>query len=115
SGVSQVLRGDEPMGLVRAFLYAGAQSVLVTLWQVEDTSARLLMERFYRALLAGGMTADPASALHQAQRELRELTRAELGAVLDGWSSNTSEHPFADPVYWAAYIVVGAAPASTSI
>ncbi|MCB0035729.1 MAG: CHAT domain-containing protein, partial [Anaerolineales bacterium] len=36
TGVSRVLRGDEPMGLVRAFLYAGARSVLVSQWPVED-------------------------------------------------------------------------------
>jgi hypothetical protein len=52
SGVSLVLRGDEPLGLVRSFLGAGARAVLVTLWPVEDTSARLLMERLYDELLA---------------------------------------------------------------
>lgn len=97
SGVSQVLRGDEPMGLVRALLYAGARAVLVTLWQVEDTSARLLMEHFYTSLLQQGTRADPAAALRDAQHYLREQV------------------PYAEPEFWAAYVVVGGmAPVSIS-
>jgi CHAT domain-containing protein len=113
SGVSRVLRGDEPMGLVRAFLSAGARAVLVTLWPVEDISARLLMERFYRALLANG---DPAAALHEAQRALRELTLAGAREILVGWGEEVADmpaedsaQPYADPAFWGAYALVGAA------
>jgi CHAT domain-containing protein len=113
SGVSRVLRGDEPMGLVRAFLSAGARAVLVTLWPVEDISARILMERFYRALLVDG---DPAAALHEAQRALRDLTLAEAREVLAGWGEDVADmpaedaaQPYADPAFWAAYALIGAA------
>jgi CHAT domain-containing protein len=112
SGVSRVLRGDEPMGLVRAFLSAGAHAVLVTLWPVEDISARILMERFYRALLADG---DPAAALHKAQRALRHLTLAEAREILAGWGEDVADmpaedatQPYADPAFWAAYALIGA-------
>ena len=99
SGVSQIARGDEPLGLVRAFLLAGARAVLVTLWPVEDSSARLLMEHFYRALLARGDSADAAAALRTAQQLLRAYR------LPDG------SQPYAEPAFWAAYIVVGRAGA----
>jgi CHAT domain-containing protein/tetratricopeptide (TPR) repeat protein len=108
SGVSRVLRGDEPFGLVRAFMSAGARAVLVTLWEVEDISARLLMERFYQELPARG----PAGALREAQRYLRGLSAAtareclaESGAPHQ-IADPDDECPFADPAHWAAYVLV---------
>jgi CHAT domain-containing protein/tetratricopeptide (TPR) repeat protein len=114
SGVSRVLRGDEPLGLVRAFLSAGARAVLVTLWPVEDSSARLLMERFYQALQVEAAS-DPAAALQIAQRYLRGLTLAEARDVLAGWGEDVADiasddlatRPYADPAFWAAYVLVG--------
>jgi CHAT domain-containing protein len=113
SGISRVLRGDEPMGLVRAFLSAGARAVLVTLWPVEDSSARMLMEHFYSALLAGS---DPSAALREAQLTLRDLTLAEARDILAGWGEEVADMPaedsalpYADPAFWGAYALVGAA------
>lgn len=94
SGVSRVLRGDEPMGLVRAFLVAGARAVLVTLWQVEDESARVLMEHMYRTLVAQGKETDPAAALRKAQLALRQYVRPD------------GTRPFAMPQFWAPYALV---------
>ncbi|HVA88642.1 MAG TPA: CHAT domain-containing protein, partial [Chloroflexota bacterium] len=45
--------GDELMGLSRAFLYAGAPALVLSLWKVEDRSTSILMERFYLGLAAG--------------------------------------------------------------
>jgi CHAT domain-containing protein len=114
SGVSRVLRGDEPMGLVRAFLSAGARAVLVTLWPVEDSSARLLMERFYLAMQAE-TACDPAAALQIAQSYLRGLTLAQARDILAGWGEEVADitpnesaaRPYADPAFWAAYVLVG--------
>lgn len=113
SGVSHVLRGDEPMGLVRAFLSAGARTVLVTLWPVEDSSARLLMERFYNALQSE-TRGDAAAALQIAQHYLRNLTSSEVRAIWESWGEpdatlvvEDSVRPFADPAFWAAYVLVG--------
>jgi CHAT domain-containing protein len=55
-------------GLPRAFLYAGAARVLVSLWAVDDQSTRDLMVLFYRGLFQG---LPPARALQEAQRTLR--------------------------------------------
>jgi tetratricopeptide (TPR) repeat protein len=95
SGLSRVLRGDEPLGLVRAFLGAGARTVLVTLWPVEDHSARLLMRAFYRTLLSSPERFDPAAALRTAQLALRNH-RAADGSL-----------PYVDPAFWAPYVLIG--------
>jgi CHAT domain-containing protein len=78
--------GDEFVGLTRAFLSAGGDNVLASLWAVNDESTRMLMVRFYRHLLESG----PAEALAQAQRELRQ-----------------SAPRYRDPYYWAAFVMVG--------
>ena len=106
SGLSRVRRGDELMGLVRAFMVAGAPAVLATLWRVDERSTRLLMERFYREALAG---ASFAQALHSAQLYLRNMSRAEalelLGKNAD--RANWPDKPFTDPFYWAPFVLIG--------
>lgn len=61
--------GDMALALAGAFLCAGARAVLASLWPVDDTATRLLMEHFY-AVLADG--AAPAIALHVAQHLIRD-------------------------------------------
>jgi tetratricopeptide (TPR) repeat protein len=111
TGVSHILRGDEPLGLVRAFLAAGARAALVTQWPVADLPTFLLMGQFYR-LLRDVTPGDPAAALHAAQRWLRDLTAAEARRVLAVMAVSDvdlpeGERPFADPQHWAGFIMVG--------
>ncbi|MBA3468385.1 MAG: CHAT domain-containing protein [Herpetosiphonaceae bacterium] len=113
SGVSRVLRGDEPLGLVRALLGAGARAVLVTLWPVEDTSARLLMECFYRRLLDQPANRNLSATLQAAQRELRTMAGAEVRDRLGGAQLVQSgldpeaACPYAEPFFWAGYVLIG--------
>jgi CHAT domain-containing protein len=116
TGVSQVQRGDEPMGLVRAFLAAGAGAVLVSQWAVADWPTLLLMRRFYQEMMAG---AEAAVALHSAQCWLQTVTAVELqtitaeipGGVAEAanWLAGKGEgvRPFAHPRFWAAFVLVG--------
>jgi len=118
---SGLLRGDEPMGLVRAFLVVGSRAALVTQWPVQDLSTFLLMRRFYGELLRQ-RACDPAAALHAAQLWLRGLTSrqarlwvkrlARAGAapaIFDGLERDASDsRPYADPRHWAAFVLVGA-------
>jgi CHAT domain-containing protein/tetratricopeptide (TPR) repeat protein len=77
--------GDDWVGLVQGFLYAGAGNVVATLWPVADVATARLMERFYRELAAGRSEAE---ALALAQRvAVREPDTA---------------HPF----YWAGFTLV---------
>lgn len=87
TGVSENRPGDELMGLVRAFLYAGASSTLASLWGVDDEATQHLMIRFYGLLLDKGLS--KAQALQQAQMEVRAIA---------GWS-----HLY----YWAPFVLIG--------
>ncbi|MFI9550940.1 CHAT domain-containing protein [Nonomuraea endophytica] len=75
SGVNARRPGDELVGLTRSLIYAGAASVLVTLWAVDELSTSLLMADFYRELAAG---AGKAVALQRAQNTLRSITGDEV-------------------------------------
>ena len=120
TGVSHILRGDEPLGLVRAFLYAGARAALVSLWPVEDLPTFLLMQRFYQALSAQ-RAPDPAEALRDAQDWLRTLSadaarnlaRLASDSLPDTFNSldkmDADSRPFAAPRHWAAFLIVGGA------
>lgn len=112
SGTSKVLRGDEPMGLVRAFLAVGARAVLVTQWEVDDLATFLLMRHFYTLLQDDSLHF--AVALKRSQRWLRHATRTELRALLadagitdPATLPDDSLTPYAHPRYWAAFILIG--------
>jgi len=95
--------GDEYMGLVSGFLFAGAHNVLAALWRVEDASTRLLMEDFYQGL-AGGLS--PTLALQQAQRQLREMPRDTVKARLQT-EETMPRRPYQNPYYWSGFVLVG--------
>ncbi len=80
------IRGEGVLGLSRAFLFAGARSLLASLWQVEDRSTAELMLAFYEHLQSGS---DPGTALREAKLELLARPR--------------TAHPF----YWAPFILTG--------
>jgi CHAT domain-containing protein/lipopolysaccharide biosynthesis regulator YciM len=77
--------GDELTGLSRAFIHAGAASVVASLWKVSDASTALLMVDFYEQL----RDHDKTGALCAAQRRLMK-----------------SEY-YAEPFYWAPFVVIG--------
>jgi CHAT domain-containing protein len=80
--------GDEQLGLGRAFLAAGADTLVMSLWPVEDTATNELMQLFYQNLLRGD---GKAEALRAAQCSLIHRT------------ASTSSHPY----FWAAFRLVG--------
>ncbi len=86
TGLGNAVGGEGLLGVTRALLYAGAHSVVVSLWQVDDTSTPDLMVGFYRDLDKAG---DKAEALRQAK-----LTMIH-------------EKRFAHPFYWAPFILIG--------
>lgn len=111
SGVSRVLRGDEPMGLIRAFLYAGARAVLVAHWPVEDLPTFLLMRRFYE--LGAVERQNLASHLRDAQLWLQQVTVGELRNWIGDFGEDGEDQqdlekrPFAHPRHWAAFTLFG--------
>lgn len=84
--LADVPAGDEWVGLVRAFLQAGASGVVASLWQVDDEATEALMVAFYQEM-AGGQP--PVEALAQAQRQMIHDAEA------------------AQPSQWAAFVLTG--------
>lgn len=97
--------GDGYLGLTQAFLQAGARSLLVSLWDVDDRATAIFMDAFYESWAGQsgswlgrrrGRQQTVAGALLEARRTLRE------------WKDSTGRRPYAHPYYWAAFVVVGA-------
>ena len=89
-------RSQDYATLSQAFLYAGAQNVVATLWRIDDLGASVFAQKFYDALHADS----PSEALALAQRAM------------------IKERRFAAPRYWAAYTVSGSgagAPTSQKV
>ena len=85
TGLGKVANGDDVIGLTRGFLYAGARSIVASLWEVDDAATEQLMVSFYRNL----QDHDKREALRLAQIETR------------------SHYP--QPLYWAAFQLIGRA------
>ena len=78
TGMGEARSGEGVLGLRRAFLMAGAQNLLMTLWPVNDEATAQFMEDFYKRSLAGGEAVD---ALAQAQRNWLGKLRSEKGLL----------------------------------
>lgn len=68
TGLGKDVKGEGIEGLTRAFMYAGARRVIVSLWNVNDKATAALMQRLYTGMLRSGKT--PAAALRAAQIEM---------------------------------------------
>lgn len=119
TGLNQLAHGDELMGLTRAFLMQGAQTLVVSLWQVHDIATRLFMERFYESWVSG---ATRAAALLAAQHHLRTLdwNYVQQRLASDDWDEPITQaqrqllktmmpgdRPFDHPYYWGAFLLIG--------
>lgn len=84
TGMNVVYPGDELVGLAQGFFSAGASSLLVSLWTVDDTSTATLMVHFYSQLRSGS---SPSAALRHAQCALIQ------------------DHPH--PFFWSPFVLMG--------
>jgi CHAT domain-containing protein len=115
TGLNHVASGDELLGLPRAFLYAGAATIVCSLHEVDDVAAYILMARFFEYL---GCGMSPSLALHHAQLSLRTLSLDEAAILLShglGGDEQSAREmldtygvtPFAHARYWAPFMVIG--------
>jgi CHAT domain-containing protein/tetratricopeptide (TPR) repeat protein len=81
------VRGEGLIGLTRGFLYAGAKSIVSSLWKVDDAATAEFMKRFYQHLLQKKLA--PAAALRAAQNEMKQIPR------------------FRTPYFWAGFTIQG--------
>jgi len=88
TGLGELQQGEGIIGLTRAFAFAGAKSIMHSLWSIEDNKTMMLMTSFYENLKAG-------------QAKDTALANAKRSFVLDGGDGR--EHP----VFWAGFIGVG--------
>ena len=79
------LKEDGVFGLQRGFKKAGARTLLMSLWSVDDEATQVMMSHFYRALVSGQ---NRRQAFHTAQTALRNTPR------------------FASPFYWASFVML---------
>ena len=84
TGLGRVSIGDEVIGMNRAFFYAGAESIISSLWRISDVASAVIMKRFYRSLAAG-------------QSKDEALRGAQLFA----------RNYYSHPAYWTAFRLVG--------
>jgi len=87
TAAGKITGGDDVVGFSRAFIYAGTPSVLVSLWELDDKSTRILMEHFYKNWRILKM--DKASALRKAQLTLK------------------ADPEYRIPYHWAAVELIG--------
>jgi len=87
TGLGKEVRGEGVIGLSSGFMYAGAKTVISSLWKVDDTATAEFMGHFYRALLKDQQP--PAVALRNAKLEMQKDER---------WRA---------PFYWAGFVLQG--------
>jgi CHAT domain-containing protein len=87
TALGEAIRGEGLIGLTQGFIYAGARSLVASLWQVPDGATAALMIRFYEYMLRDGQR--PADALRNAQLSI------------------AAEQRWADPFFWGAFTISG--------
>ena len=83
TGLGEIKAGEGVYGLQRAFLVAGAEAIVMSLWKVDDAATQLLMNNFYANMIKVG---DKQKAFKQAQQQL--MTK------------------FNQPFYWGAFVMM---------
>ena len=91
TGLGDISQGEGVFGLQRGFKKAGAHTILMSLWEVNDEATQILMTQFYKNLVAG---MSKRESLQSAQEYLR-MYKNEKG-----------EHCYNEPKYWAAFILL---------
>jgi tetratricopeptide (TPR) repeat protein len=109
SGVPRVHGGGELTGLPNAFLLAGAQSVVASLWRVNDAATATLMYYFYDAFSEGPGAVPVAHALMVARERLAASSRSDIAKILDVDRSSLpgGARPFSHPYFTDAFQCYG--------
>jgi CHAT domain-containing protein len=87
TGLGKEMRGEGLIGLTRGFMYAGASSVVASLWKVDDSASAELMTNFYKAMFEDNLP--PAAALRSAKEAM--------------WRQKHWRAPY----YWSAFVLQG--------
>jgi CHAT domain-containing protein len=125
TGLGRQGGGDGYIGFAQALFLAGARSLVLSLWEVDDRATALLMVRFYQNLLGKreglAKPLPKAEALAEAKRWLRGLPREEAERLVKALPAASrvdkardpgppvaaAARPFEHPYYWSAFILIG--------
>jgi CHAT domain-containing protein len=129
TGLGKYAGGDGYLGFSQALFVAGARSLVLSLWEVDDTATALLMTRFYENLMGlpaqvpgGPVAAKPtkAEALAEAKQWLRTLSPADVdvlrkdlprqgtrGEIVKKAGIVKAPPSYAHPYYWSGFVLVG--------
>lgn len=89
------IKGDGVYGLQRGFKMAGAQTIVMSLWKVDDDATQMLMTEFYKKYLSG-------QSKHEAFLAAQEVVRNFKGKI------RGKDKNFSDPKYWAGFVMLDA-------
>ena len=87
TGLGKEIQGEGLVGLTRGLMYAGAERLVVSLWQVDDKATAEFMQEFYKQMLENGKSAN--EALRATQLKMRKQENRQ------------------EPYYWAAFTFLG--------
>lgn len=90
TGTGKISKGEGSLSLARAFFFAGARSIISTLWSVSDRSSSTIMKNFYS---------------HLSKRERKDVALHQ--AKLEYLDSVKKEPDYLHPYYWAGFVAVG--------
>ena len=84
TGLGEITSGEGIYGLQRAFFVGGAETLVMSLWKVDDAATKDLMIEFYKEYLKSG---NRKASFTLAQRKIKKK--------------------YKDPIYWGAFVMVG--------
>ncbi|TRU73424.1 MAG: tetratricopeptide repeat protein, partial [Microcystis viridis Mv_BB_P_19951000_S69] len=126
TALGDLYTGETLIGLRRSFIQAGAKTVIISLWKVDDVATTILMQYFYYYLLKAKLS--KAEALRKAKSSLQRLTIAKMRSqwltedaiksaekhsigvathLRELSQKSDLERPYEAPKYWAAFICLG--------
>lgn len=108
TGLGKIIKGEGMLGMQRSFFYAGAATVVVSLWNVFDRSTAALMNEFYKALISNERETDWIDSMLRWIGWDQSIPFGKKAAAMRRAKLKMINHPvFNHPVYWAPFVVVG--------
>lgn len=94
--IHTLVSGDELVGFIRAFMYAGSPSILASLWRVNDRATQQLMSTFYQKLATFGKA-----------RALQQAAQMVMRSSLQIGRRKKREIPLQHPFFWSSFVLIG--------